>query len=83
MPIYEYDCPGKTDGSVDHKPHTFEKIVPMAQGEESQECPQFPEVKCPKRELSTPSKFQWGVNVVDWSAGLGSNPHGMGRYKNK
>lgn len=83
MPIYEYNCPGKNDEGVDHKPHTFEKIVPMAQGEEPQECPEHPGTMCPQKEFTSVGRFQWGVNVVDWSAGLSSNPNGMGRYKNK
>lgn len=73
MPLYNYLCP---------KNHIIEKLVSMKDREVPQLCEEHNEM-CEKTEFDLPSHFIWGINEVAWTAGLSSDPHGMGKYKNK
>jgi hypothetical protein len=76
MPIYEYFCPE----TKTHKDHKFELLVPMAEQGKPQQCP-IHTVECQAIEFSGSSPFVWGKEDVHWSAGLGSNQHGMNQAK--
>ena len=74
MPIYTYICEkGK---------HTIEKIVKMDDRDTPQLCEEHNE-QCTRKEFEVPGNFIWGVNEISWTAGLASDPHGMGKYKKK
>ena len=83
MPIYEYICPGvrtPEELPTSKTVHVFEKIIPMSQMDEKQECPTHSGNMCERKEVSRNS-WVWGQEDVAWDAGLSSNPIGMSRRK--
>jgi hypothetical protein len=76
MPIYEYACP-KTD---EHEEHMFELIRPVSEVGKPQQCPTH-NCECQAVEFSKTGDWVWGMNDIHWSAGLGSNSHGMSGAK--
>jgi hypothetical protein len=76
MPLYVYVCPQ----TGDHEEHEFELIVPFSDYEKPKPCPHHGG-ECKPKELPGHTNWQWGKEVVQWDAGLSSNPIGLSRMK--
>ena len=75
MPIYEFLC----TKTKKHEEHKFELILPVAEQGKPKECPTH---NCEAQPVEfCKTERMWGTDEIHWSAGLGSNSHGMNHAK--